>query len=199
MPVVCAPFDAELFGHWWYEGPRWMSKMLRWMNQDPEVEVTTASAYLGSHSPDRAVTLPEGSWGAGGGHYVWMNHDTAWTWHRVYDAERDFAALLHDHGPGHDEVMAKMVKQAARELLLLQASDWQFLITTWSARDYAEARLHEHHQDYKAIAHMARRYARGENITDGEWARFGEICERDQCFPNVNPAWWMRLKRPAKA
>jgi 1,4-alpha-glucan branching enzyme len=199
MPVVCAPFDAELFGHWWYEGPRWMSKMLRWMNQDPEVEVMTASAYLGNHSPDRAITLPEGSWGAGGGHYVWMNHDTAWTWHRVYDAEKDFAALLREHGAGHDDVMRKLIQQAARELLLLQASDWQFLITTWSARDYAEARLHEHHQDYKAVAHIARRYAKGEEITEGEWARFGEVCERDQCFPKIDPAWWMRLKRPAKA
>jgi 1,4-alpha-glucan branching enzyme len=196
MPVVCAPFDAELFGHWWYEGTRWLGKALRWMNQDPEIAVMTASAYLGNHSPDRAVVLPEGSWGAGGGHSVWMNDDTAWTWHRIYDAEKDFVGLVREHGRGHDEVMKKLMKQAARELLLLQASDWQFLITTWSARDYAEARLVSHHTDLKTLTRVARAYARGQRVSEEDWARAGDIAERDAPFPDVDPLWWARLDHP---
>ncbi|MEN6347649.1 MAG: 1,4-alpha-glucan branching protein domain-containing protein [Armatimonadia bacterium] len=197
MPLVCAPFDAELFGHWWFEGPRWMSKMLRWMNQDPEISVMTASAYLAAHSPDRATALPEGSWGAGGGHYVWMNNETAWTWHRVYDAEKDFRALVREHGRGHDEVMQRLVRQAARELLLLQASDWQFLITTWSARDYAEARLNSHYNDFKSLMRVARDYAAGRVVSDASWAAVGRISDRDRPFAKIDPTWWGRVKRPA--
>ena len=190
MPVVCAPFDAELFGHWWHEGPRWLSKALRWMNEDPDIAVMTASAYIGQHSPDRATALPEGSWGAGGGHYVWMNHETAWTWRLIYDAEKDYASLVKAHGPGHDEAMQRLVQQAGRELLLMQASDWQFLITTWSAHDYASSRLKCHYDDFKLITRIARTYAGGEHVDEEDWARFGEICSRDTPFPDIDPRWW---------
>ena len=190
LPVVAAPFDAELFGHWWYEGPRWLVHVLRWMHADPEIKVQTASEYLQRNEPESAITLPEGSWGAGGGHWVWLNEDTEWSWHRIYDAEIDMQALLRDHGPGHDETMRELVRQCARELLLLQASDWQFLITTWSARDYAEARLDSHHSDYKKCADMARRYGRGERIEPGEWEWFGNLCDRDRLFADVDPTWF---------
>ena len=190
MPVVCAPFDAELFGHWWHEGPRWLTKALRWMNQDPDIAVMTASAYLGAHSPDRAITLPEGSWGAGGGHYVWMNHETAWTWHLIYDAEKDYRDLVERRGRGHDEVMRRLMKQAARELLLMQASDWQFLITTWAAHDYASARIKCHHDDFKLVTRIARAYAAGETVSEAEWALCGDMCDRDAVFPEVDPLWW---------
>lgn len=199
MPVVCAPFDAELFGHWWYEGPRWLTKALRWLNQDADIAVMTASAYLGSHSPDRAVTLPEGSWGAGGGHYVWMNDDTAWTWRLMYDAEKDYAALVREHGRGHDDPMQRLIQQAGRELLLLQASDWQFLITTWSARDFAEGRFRHHYDDFKRLVEIARLYAAGGRVTEAQWATLGAISDRDRPFPDLDPLWWAELKYPPGA
>ncbi len=111
------------------------------MHRDPELNVCTGSEYLSHNPPAAAITLPEGSWGAGGGSSMWLNDETRWTWDRVYDAELDFKALLRDHGPGRDEVMRALVRQAMRELLLLQSSDWPFLISTWSARDYAERRI----------------------------------------------------------
>jgi 1,4-alpha-glucan branching enzyme len=190
MPVVCAPFDAELFGHWWYEGPRWLGKMLRWMNLDPEVSVMTASAYLGGHSPDRAITLPEGSWGAGGGHYIWMNHDTAWTWHLIYEAEQEYRRLVKAYGRGHDETMGRLMQQAGRELLLLQASDWQFLMTTESATDYAASRLRCHYDDFQLASRMAWAYGQGRIVTDADWAQFGDLCARNHLFPGIDPKWW---------
>lgn len=190
MPVVCAPFDAELFGHWWYEGPRWLGKALRWMSQDPEIAVMTASAYVGGHSPDRAIALPEGSWGAGGGHYVWMNHDTAWTWHLIYGAEAEYRKLVKACGRGRDERMASLMKQAARELLLLQASDWQFLMTTESASDYAAARLRCHHDDFWMVARMAWAWHQGRGLTEADWVRYEALQQRNHLFADVDPLWW---------
>lgn len=190
LPVLCAPFDAELFGHWWFEGPRFLVHALRWMHQDPDIEVLTGSQYLARYSPQTAITLPEGSWGAGGGHGVWLNDDTAWTWQRIYDAELDLRALLQERGIGHDQTMRRFIQQAMRELLLLQASDWQFLITTWSARDYAEARVQSHHTDFKRVVDLARKYAQGEWISDNEWAYFGQLCVRDNIFADLQPEWY---------
>lgn len=197
LPVLCAPFDAELFGHWWHEGPRFLTHALRWIHQDPEIEMLSGTEYLARYSPETALALPEGSWGAGGGHWVWMNDDTLWTWEKVYDAELDLRALLHDHGYGHDPAMRAIVEQAMRELLLLQASDWQFLITTWSARDYAGERLAFHHGDCKRLANMARRYARGEWIAQEEWDYLGACQDRDRPFSDLDPAWFAEVKNPA--
>ncbi|HEY3396059.1 MAG TPA: 1,4-alpha-glucan branching protein domain-containing protein [Armatimonadota bacterium] len=196
-PVLCAPFDAELFGHWWHEGPRFLTHVLRWMHQDPEIEVVTASGYLARNAPETALALPEGSWGAGGGHHVWLNPDVNWVWGLIYDAEQDFRALLADHGYGHDPAMSALVRQAERVLLLLQASDWPFLITTWSARDYAGERVAHHHGDYKRVADMARRYARGEMISEEEWSYFGDLQSRDRPFPEIEPAWFAEVQNPA--
>lgn len=197
QPILCAPFDAELFGHWWFEGPYWLEHVLRWMHYDPEIELATCGKYLNQYPPSAAIHLPEASWGAGGGHWVWMNEKTDWTWEKVYDAEKDYKVLLADHGTGHDDASRALITQAGRELLLLEASDWQFLITTGSAADYAGLRLGSHYSDYKKIADTARRYCRGEVISSEEWDHLGGCQDRDRLFPDLDPAWFRDIDRPA--
>ncbi len=196
-PVLCAPFDAELFGHWWFEGVQWLEHVLRWTALDPEIELVTCSEYLERYHPATATALSEGSWGQGGEHWVWMNEDTEWTWQRVYDAEKDMNDLALRHAHTSAPALRAILQQAARELLLLEASDWQFLITTWSARDYAEARAHGHHNDFKRMADMARKYARGECIQDNEWNYLGHLQDRDRIFPDIDPAWFGAVEHAA--
>ncbi|PIZ34823.1 MAG: DUF1957 domain-containing protein, partial [Armatimonadetes bacterium CG_4_10_14_0_8_um_filter_66_14] len=186
----------ELFGHWWFEGPVWLEHVLRWMHQDPDLEVMTGTEYLAAHPPATALALPEGSWGAGGHHWVWLNEWTEWTWRRIYAAEASLRELVVAH-PEPDETLTRLLQQAARELLLLQSSDWQFLITTWSARDYAEHRAAAHFSDFELTAALARRYADGEWLSESDWASFGSLCERDCLFPDVDLDWWRSLDRPA--
>ncbi|MDQ7827167.1 MAG: DUF1957 domain-containing protein [Candidatus Eremiobacteraeota bacterium] len=197
LPVICAPFDAELFGHWWHEGPQFLTTLLRWMHRDPEIRVCTGSEYLAAHPPGSAITLPEGSWGAGGGHSMWLNEGTWWTWDRVYDAELDFRALMKDHGPGHDDVMQALIRQAMRELLILQSSDWQFLISTWTARDFAERRILCHHSDFKRVVNIARTYGRGEWVAQQDWDFLGTLTQRDTPFTQLEPSWFSDIVRPA--
>lgn len=189
-PVICAPFDAELFGHWWHEGPAWLEQVLRWMHEDPCVEAMTGRQYLADTVPATAVALPEGSWGAGGGHHVWLNEETVWSWRRIYQAERRMVHLARRFCARRDEQLARMLAQAARELLLLQASDWQFLISTGGAPDYAAHRIVAHHTDFNRVADLAERWARGEYLSDDDWRFFGSLCERDRPFPDVEPGWW---------
>ncbi|MDQ7820584.1 MAG: DUF1957 domain-containing protein [Armatimonadota bacterium] len=140
--VVASPFDTELFGHWWFEGPAWVEAVFRRLGPSGVVPVR-ADEYLRAHPPEQVVSLLEGSWGEGGDHRVWLNQNTAWVWERVYAAEETFWTLARRVPPGASTAR-RVLAQLARELLLLQASDWPFLITTWAARDYAEARVADH-------------------------------------------------------
>ncbi len=196
-PVVCAPFDAELFGHWWHEGPRWLEQTIRWIHQDPQVQMMTGREYLSDTPPATAITLAEGSWGAGGGHQNWLNEETIWSWRRIYQSERRMRHLVESRGASEDEQLQEFIRQAARELLLLQASDWQFLISTGGAVDYAAHRLVAHHTDFNRIADLADRWARGEDLSDDDWAYFGSLCERDRVFPKIDLSWFGRVDYPA--
>src|SRR5438445_10405471 len=123
--LICSPYDSELFGHWWFEGPTWLEHVARDMARGSVTPVTLGEAL--SEVPPRAtLALPEGSWGEGGDHRVWLNRDTEWTWDRVYSAEAEWVEHLKASTDGNPD-LARALAQATRELLLLQASDWQFL------------------------------------------------------------------------
>ena len=78
-----------------------------------------------------------------------------------------------------DKLMLRALNQLARENLLLQSSDWPFLITTWQAKDYATDRFNEHVDRFSLIADM---------IEDGniDEAKLSEIESIDNCFPEID-------------
>lgn len=185
--VIVAPFDTELFGHWWFEGPRWLEAVLRKL--EGTVDVTTASEFLEAHPPRDSIRLPEGSWGQGGHHWVWMNDDTRWIWDHVYRAEDAFHEVVRRPLDRSDPVASRIVKQLARELLLLESSDWPFLVTTWSARDYAEGRVREHAGAFDRLRSMLDR-ARDHTLTPDDLSWLAGLEARDGPFPDLDAAAW---------
>jgi 1,4-alpha-glucan branching enzyme len=184
-PVVCAMFDTELFGHWWFEGPRFLAAVLDRLGDG--VRPTTASAFLEQSPPTERVALPEGSWGDGGGHQVWLNDATRWTWGPVHDAEARFERLARVATAVPTEpLLERLLSQAGRELLLLESSDWQFLITTFSARDYAELRLSEHADDFTRLADLAQRRLEGGSLTEADEQFLAAAEKRDSIFPDFD-------------
>jgi 1,4-alpha-glucan branching enzyme len=140
--VLTAPFDTELFGHWWFEGPHFLESMYRVLADFPDVRPITAGHHLDRGLPLPALRLPSGSWGANGDFSMWLNEGTAWTWERLWPLEQAFwdvapAALT-------QPAMRTVLAQAARELLLAQSSDWQFIISTGAVPDYAFRRFNGH-------------------------------------------------------
>jgi 1,4-alpha-glucan branching enzyme len=190
LPVVCAPYDTELFGHWWYEGPRWIYHVLKWIAADPELKLMTGSEYLDQVTTHRVVSLPEGSWGEGGFHHIWFNPDTTWTWELIYTAERKMREAARKWSDHQDPRVKEALKQLAVELLLLESSDWQFLISTFSARDYAETRVVEHNYDFNHIYGMLEKLTGGLEPDGEAWSHYQTIRQRDTLFPQVDPAWW---------
>ncbi len=185
--VLCSPYDAELFGHWWFEGPAWLEQVAREMARNGIAAMTLGEALVAS-PPRSTLALPEGSWGEGGDHRVWLNPDTEWTWDRIYSAEAEWIGLIQklDAEPRD---LRRVVTQATRELLLLESSDWQFLITTGAARDYAERRVAEHYAQFKRLAEMARRLQQGEPMSVEAADLLRRLEREDFCFPDLDPAW----------
>ena len=194
--IITAVYDTELFGHWWFEGPQFLYHTLRQMALDPEITLQTVGEYLSANPATLPVTLPEGSWGEGGFHYIWLNEQTAWSWKLVYEVEAEMSALAREYG--ETEAAAPVLKQAAREALLLMASDWQFCISTGGAKDYSEVRLRNHYDNFQALANLTRRLGAGEELSVGDWKNIAECEARDSVFPDIEPKWFARVEHPAE-
>jgi 1,4-alpha-glucan branching enzyme len=173
-----------LLGHWWYEGPQWLEFLYAELARH-RVETVRCSPYLDRHPPTTTVALPEGSWGEGGDHRTWLNGDTAWTWERLYDSETEFWALIQDSPHAQHGPLGRVLCQAARELLLMQASDWQFLITSWTARDYAEQRFTSHYSDFKRLVQIAQRVRERGQLEQDDWVFLASKEQQDFLFPGI--------------
>ena len=170
---LVASYDTELYGHWWLEGVSFLEQVLGLLSEDPDVRLATASEVVRDDPPNASIDLPEGSWGAGGDHRTWLNEETAWTWPAIQQRQqRAHELLLND---------SRESRQLARELLLLQSSDWQFLMTTGQAHDYAVERFNSHCARFDAIA---RAIESGDEAFGSELAQLEDL---DNPFPDVNP------------
>ena len=185
--VVVAPFDTELFGHWWFEGPQWLESVLRRL--EGQVEVATASSFLAKHPPRSAIRLPEGSWGQGGHHWVWLNDGTRWIWEEVYRAEDAFLEASRAARGQRKPIVRRILTQLAQELLLLESSDWPFLITTVAAKDYAEARVKEHVGAFDRLRSMLPR-AKDGTLAPEDLAWLAAIEASDSPFPDLDLKSW---------
>jgi 1,4-alpha-glucan branching enzyme len=185
--LVCSPYDAELFGHWWFEGPAWLEQVARELGGAGVTPATLGEA-LDAVPARITLALPEGSWGEGGDHRVWLNRETEWTWDRLYSAESEWVEHLQRGIDGNTE-LGRVLAQAARELLLLEASDWQFLITTQAARDYAERRVAEHYAEFKRLSEMAHQLRGGEPLSVEAANLLRRLEREDFVFPDLDPSW----------
>jgi len=199
-PILTSPFDAELFGHWWYEGVLWLEAVARVIaREEIPLALITCGEYLDKYPRAGFIAMHEGSWGAEGTNQVWMNPDTSWTYTHIYPAEaftRDVATegKWKDGGLGE-----RIMKQLCRELLLLESSDWQFLITTGAARDYAETRFLTHNDQFQEVANVWKSFAATGAISDAEEQRLAAIELRDSVFAEIDPSFWvLGAKEPAR-
>jgi len=184
-PLVCALYDTELFGHWWFEGPEFLARCFDGA-ASAGVHLETAATELDRRGARGRVRLQEGSWGEGGAHQVWLNERTLDLWRAVHAVERRYervASRLAANGP--TPLVERAMRQALREVLLLEASDWPFLITNGSAADYARERVRGHAADALRLIDLAARWATGAPPTDREAERLAVCEERDSLFVDL--------------
>ncbi len=195
-PILNALFDAELFGHWWFEGVLWLEAVARELHAQasdssiPRLDLIDCERYMKLYPPSAAVSMSEGSWGAGGSSQVWLNSQTSWTYARLYPAQL-YVRELADAGRWREtELSARTARQLCRELLLLESSDWQFLISTGTARDYAEMRFNNHLDQFNELRAHYEACLSGQTLSEAQTARLTEIEGRDSLFADLDPGLW---------
>ena len=181
-PVVVSPFDAELFGHWWFEGPEWLAAVLRGAaNAQSEIRLITPGDYLAECDTHQVINPASSSWGDGGFHAVWLDPSNVWIYPGLHDAELKmiFSARHFSSGAPVTELEERCLRQLARELLLAQSSDWAFMMRSGAAREYAARRVREHLERFQQL-HAQLHAGRIET------ALLENCEERDNIFPRLN-------------
>jgi 1,4-alpha-glucan branching enzyme len=180
-PIVLSPYDAELFGHWWYEGPEFLNYLFRKVHHDQDIFKTiTPGEYLQRFPTQQLATPSASSWGAKGYWEVWLEGSNAWIYPHLHKAAERMTELARaKRDGGHHDLMERALKQAARELLLAQSSDWAFIMKTGTMVPYAVKRTKDH------ILRFTRLYE--QILADRIDEPFLANCEwRDNIFPHIN-------------
>ena len=183
-PLLVAPFDAELFGHWWFEGPAFLQELFR---QAPAqgIAFTHLRDVLNNAGQLQLCDPCPSSWGQGGYHNYWLNETNAWI---VPEWERASAAMVRrcSRGVGREEDL-ELLQQAARELLLAQSSDWSFILRAGTTTELARERVERH---------LDRFWTLMETIDSAEQLPQGwldDVREDDRLFPQIQPLDWAQV------
>ncbi|BAS27136.1 glycoside hydrolase family 57 protein [Limnochorda pilosa] len=174
-PVVVSPYDAELFGHWWFEGPDFLEDVLRFMAGNPSVHTTTPAQHLDGLDGLALVEPTLSSWGYKGYNEVWLEGSNDWIYRHLHKAAERMVELA-DRFPHAGGLERRALNQAARELLLAQASDWAFIMKTGTMVEYARRRVVEHLERFLALH---------QDLVQGavDPHRLALLEERDNLFP----------------
>ncbi len=179
LPCVVSPYDAELFGHWWFEGVEFLYNMFKEIDKYKVIKAITPAHYL-DYNPQNPVAIPHpSSWGDGGYYNVWLNRSNDWIYrhlHQMADAMCNYANRYKNIA---NEDQEKILNQMARELLLAQSSDWAFLMTTATATEYSTERTKEHIANFWKLTKIV-----DENLLDEEFKK--EIEEKNSIFEFLN-------------
>ncbi|MDF2628351.1 MAG: (1-_4)-alpha-D-glucan branching enzyme [Symbiobacteriaceae bacterium] len=181
-PLVVAPYDAELFGHWWFEGPYFLEQVARAAQRQHTVRFITPGDYLDWHREGQGIFEPSySSWGYQGYADYWVDGSNHWMYRHIHGAGRRMVHLARQYQHGAPSAVAhRALNQAARELLLAQASDWAFIMRSGTATDYANRRFH---------AHVGRFHRLTEGLAHGQepdptW--LGKVEAADNLFPHLD-------------
>lgn len=178
-PIIVSAFDAELFGHWWFEGPLWIEHLIRKINSETDrLIMLTPTDYLQEH-PQNQITEPSfSSWGNKGYSEVWLNGSNDWIYrhlHKAIDRMEELASRF----PNEKGLKERVLNQAAREVLLSQASDWPFIMKMGTTVPYAVRRIKEHvHNFTKIYENLCK------NTVNTEWLT--TIEKKNNLFPDID-------------
>jgi len=178
-PLLVCPYDAELFGHWWFEGPEWLEAVLRRLARlQDKLKLVTGSDYLDSH-PEQQVGRPcFSSWGNRGYAEVWLESSNDWIYRHLHKLA-DRMMELSRRFPNEKGIRRRALNQAFREMLLAQSSDWAFIMKTGTTVPYAVQRTREHISNFNRIFSAVM-----ENDIEQEWLLGLEA--RNNLFPEID-------------
>ncbi len=179
-PIILCPYDAELYGHWWYEGPYWLYVLFKKIHFDQsDFKLITPGEYIDKF-PEIQVCMPcRSSWGANGYSEVWLNEENDYAHIHLHNAGNKMVEITHKFIDEQNPIKIKALNQCARELLLAQSSDWLFIITNKTMVDYAKKRIKDHIGRFNKLYEQI-------NNDDIDEEFLNAIYEKDCIFPEID-------------
>jgi 1,4-alpha-glucan branching enzyme len=180
-PIIIAPYDAELFGHWWFEGPCWLEQVLRLADSATnQIQLTTCSAYLKQDTTHPSAQPSASTWGDEGYYSYWLNDTNDWIYPLLHNAQVDMEKLAVDlSGLSLTPLQERALNQALRSILLAQASDWPFIMKSGTTVEYAKKRIMDHLARFNYLHDGIRK-----NRLNERYVSALEIM--DNIFPDIN-------------
>lgn len=180
--ITCA-FEAEFFGHWWYEGTAFLESVFEHARDHADVlQLGTPLQYMGAEPVHQLATPNTSSWGAGGYFDMWLNGETAWLYRYLHNAEIRMREIVDDNPDAHGS-RARALRQAGRELILAQTSDWTFIIRSGNSQNYALDRIEEHLLNFQRLADGLENGSIDEDF-------LSDLETRHPIFPDLDWANW---------
>lgn len=178
-PIIVAPYDAELYGHWWFEGPKWLDFLIRKIRYDQDtVALTTPGDYLRQYKKYQVLAPAASSWGWKGYSEVWLEGSNDWMYRHMHKMVERMVESANKHRRAKG-LLARALNQMARELLLAQSSDWAFIMKTGSHVSYAVERFREHTEHFTELYEDVK-----EGSLDEEY--IGKLESKYTIFPNID-------------
>ncbi|KJR43440.1 glycoside hydrolase family protein [Candidatus Magnetoovum chiemensis] len=150
-PLVVSPYDAELYGHWWFEGPDFLYHTFCEIDKHKEIKSITPTQYLELFPQNQVITPSPSTWGDRGYYDVWLNQENDWIYRHLHFMADKLEELANMYYNEADSLKTRILNQLTRELLLGQSSDWAFLITMGTAVEYSTKRTKEHISNYNNL------------------------------------------------
>jgi 1,4-alpha-glucan branching enzyme len=180
-PILVAPYDAELFGHWWFEGPDFLESLIRHLDETPDMRAVTLGEHIRFHGTAGDTRPMTSSWGEHGYNGAWLRPDTAWVYLQLHQAAGELQELVRGRSQTEDPATRlRLLRQAARSLLLAQSSDWTFQMGQRAGSPYCESRLRSQLARFRFLTEALR----GGRITDGQLLAVESM---DNLFPSLDP------------
>lgn len=177
-PFYTLAFDAELFGHWWFEGVSWLEAVLRGAAKTDDIAFETQMDYLERYPESQVLQPSLSSWGEGGYSDVWTDGANVWIYRHLHKAIERMEELALRF-PDQNSLKKRFLNQAAREVLLAMASDWPFIIHNGTSATYAERRLRNHLGNFNVVyENMCK------NAVNTEWLVKAE--KQNIVFPDID-------------
>ncbi|HQD51650.1 MAG TPA: DUF1957 domain-containing protein [Bacillota bacterium] len=178
-PIIISPYDTELFGHWWFEGPQWLDFLCRKIAYDQQhLKLITPGEYLDLGYPLQLSNPNPSSWGDKGYHEFWLNGSNDWLYRHLHKAAEEMIALATTY-PEAEELQKRALCQASRELMLAQSSDWPFIMTSGTMDNYARSRAENHLIRFRSLARQI-----NEGTIDPAW--LSALEQADNIFPHLD-------------
>lgn len=178
-PLVVSPYDAELFGHWWFEGPEFLANVFREMHKNQTVRPVTPLEYLAEFPTNQMVEVNPSSWGDKGYYDVWLNSGNEWIYRHLHFMADVMVNLAKNYHGTREEFLNRTLNQMARELFLAQSSDWAFLMTTGTAMEYSVKRTKEHVHNFLRLRELV------EN-KDNDYDFLVKLETKNSIFPEID-------------